>query len=188
MVWAVLIENRSDRTLIPTPDEFTILEELASVLNPIKKATELLSGSKYATVSCMFPVLQQLLLNSLKIKEEDPPVLKSIKESIAQDLSTRYQEHALKSLLKMTSFLDPRFKEQPYLMEGEKTAVMFNTREDLIEECMTTSDPPTADLVVNHDEDPPHPKRRGMFRPCWVSSSIVAVRRLQPGLQKKNLE
>ena len=162
-VCAVLIENRSDRTLIPTPDEFTILEELASVLNP-KKATELLSGSKYATVSCMFPVLQQLLLNSLKMKEEDPPVLKSIKESIAQDLSTRYQEHALKSLLKMTSFLDPRFKEQPYLTESEKTAVMLNTREelaDLIEECMTTSDPPTADLVVNLDEDPPPPSPAG---------------------------
>jgi len=86
-VCAVLVENRSDRTLLPTADEFNILEELASVLSPIKKATELLSGSKYATVSCMFPVLQQLLLNSLKTKEEDSPVLKSIKESITQDLS-----------------------------------------------------------------------------------------------------
>ena len=127
----------------------------------------------------MFPVLQQLLLNSLKIKEEDPPVLKSVKESIAQDLSTRYQEHALKSLLKMTSFLDPRFKEQPYLTESEKTAVMLNTRKDLIEECMITSDPPTADLVVNLDEDPPSPKKKGrvsallgeLFNSCSEASS-----------------
>jgi len=75
----------------------------------------------------MFPVLQQLLLNSLKTKEEDSPVLKSIKESITQDLSSRYQEHALKGLLMMTSFLDSRFKEQPYLTERERTAVMLNT-------------------------------------------------------------
>ena len=70
MVCAVLIENRSDHTLIPIADEFTILEELASILNPIKKATELLSGSKYATVSYMFLVLQQLVLNSLKTKRK----------------------------------------------------------------------------------------------------------------------
>ena len=49
VVCAVLTENRSNRTLILTPDEFTILEELASVLNAIKKATDLLSGSKYAS-------------------------------------------------------------------------------------------------------------------------------------------
>jgi len=85
-----------------TTDEFTILEEIVSVLNPIEKATELLSGSKYATVSRMFPVLQQLLLISLKTKEEDSPVLKSIKDNIAQDLQTQYQKNVLKSLLKMT--------------------------------------------------------------------------------------
>ena len=79
----------------------------------------------------MCPVLQQLLLNSLKTKEEDSPALKGIKESIAQDLSTRYQEHALKSLLKMTLLLDPRFKEQPYLTESKKTAVILNTQEEL---------------------------------------------------------
>ena len=39
-VCAVLVENRSDRTLLPTADEFNILEELASVLSPIKTATE----------------------------------------------------------------------------------------------------------------------------------------------------
>ena len=46
----------------------------------------------------------------------------------------------LKSLLKMTSFLDPRFKEQPYLIESEKTTIMLNTREeiaDLIDEHLT---------------------------------------------------
>ena len=41
---------------MPTADEFTILEELVNILNPIEKATELLSGSKYAIVSCMFPL------------------------------------------------------------------------------------------------------------------------------------
>jgi len=64
---------------MPTADEFTILEEPVSASNLIEKATELLSGSKYTTVSCMFPVLQQLLLNFHKTKEEDSPVLKSIK-------------------------------------------------------------------------------------------------------------
>jgi len=51
-ICAVLIENRSDHAVMPTADGFTISEELVSVLNPKEKATELLRGSKYATVSC----------------------------------------------------------------------------------------------------------------------------------------
>ena len=82
---------------MPTADEFNILEELVSVLSPVKQATELLSGSKYATVSCMVPVLQQLLLNSLEI--ENSPALKSIKQTVALDLSARYQEPELKKIL-----------------------------------------------------------------------------------------
>ena len=89
----------------------------------------------------------------------------------------------------MTSFLDPRFKEQPYLTESEKTAVMLNIREeltDLIEECITTSYPPTADLVVNLNEDPPPPKKKGrvpamlgeLFNSCSEASSTrTACRR-----------
>ena len=84
------MENRRDRSLLLSTDDFTVLEELVSVLRSIQQATELLSGSKYATVSCMFPVLQQLLKHSLKTSEEDSSVMKSIKESIAQDLATRY--------------------------------------------------------------------------------------------------
>ena len=48
-ICAVLIENRSDRPLMSTADEFTILEDLVGVLDPTEKSTELLSGSKYAS-------------------------------------------------------------------------------------------------------------------------------------------
>jgi len=64
---------------LPTFEEFTVLEELASVLKLIQQVTKLLSGSKYATISCMFPVLQQLLKHSLKAKEDDSFVMKTIK-------------------------------------------------------------------------------------------------------------
>ena len=131
-ICAVLMENRSDRSLLPSTDDFTVLEELVNVLRPIQQATELLSGSKYATVSCMFPVLQQLLKHSLKTSEEDSSVMKSIKESIAQDLATRYQDSELSMLLQIASFLDPRFKEQPYLSETERTTIILRTREKLV--------------------------------------------------------
>ena len=89
-ICAVLIENRSYRSLIPTAHEFNILKELINVLNPVKQATELLNGSK----------LQQLLLNSLKI------ALKSVKQTVALDLSAaaRYQEPGLKKFLLMAIF------------------------------------------------------------------------------------
>ena len=85
-ICAVLMENRSDRSLLPSTDDFTVLEELVSVLRPIQQATELLIGSKYATVSCMFPVLQQLLKHSLKTSEEDSSALrKALHKTLLQD-------------------------------------------------------------------------------------------------------
>lgn len=162
-ICAVLMENRSDRSLLPTSEEFTVLEELASVLKPIQQATELLSGSKYATVSCMFPVLKQLLQHSLKPKEDDSSVMKSIKESVAQDLITRYQDTEVDTLLKIAAFLDPRFKEQPYLTDSEQTTVILKAREKLtmlIEQVNEkTSNMETQDSVVVIDEALPPTKK-----------------------------
>ena len=49
--------------------------------------------------------------------------MKSIKESIAEDLITKYQDPEVSTLL--TAFLDPRFKEQPYLIDSEQTVVIL---------------------------------------------------------------
>lgn len=57
--YAVLMENKSNRSLLPSSDEFTVLEELASVLKPIQQVTELLSGSKCAIILCMFPAISE---------------------------------------------------------------------------------------------------------------------------------
>jgi len=86
----------------------------------------------------------------------------------------------------MTSFL-PRFKEQPYLTDSEKSVVMLNTREELtglIEESMTIPDRPTADSVVTLVKDPaPPPKKKGrvsallgeLFSSCRNMSSTRTV-------------
>ena len=64
---------------------YELPEQLASISKPIQQTTELVASM---LLSHMFPVLQQFLKYSLKANEEYSSVMKSIKESIAQDLNT----------------------------------------------------------------------------------------------------
>ena len=60
---AVLIENKDKhiRHLLPDNAEWTIIEELLSVLKPMSDCTTIMSGSKYPTFSLLAPLLYKLL-------------------------------------------------------------------------------------------------------------------------------
>ena len=47
-----------------------------------------------------------------------------IKEAVSSDLSTRYNEDCIQQLLNVITYLDPRYKNLPYLNESEKRKVL----------------------------------------------------------------
>ena len=68
---------------------------------------------------------------------------------------------------------------------------------DLTEECMTASDRPTVDLVVNLDEDPPLTKKKGhvsalldeLFNSCnEVTSTRTAEEKSRVEVQRYTAE
>ena len=58
---AVLHGKRDLHHLEPSPREWYVLEDLVKLLEPFKNATEILSGQKYPTLSCLGPILADLL-------------------------------------------------------------------------------------------------------------------------------
>ena len=92
-LYAVLLENKEKhvRALLPDAGEWGVIEDLISILKPFSDATQVLSGSKYATISLLAPVLYKLVHVTLKVEGKDSTILKSIKNAIYTDLKSRYE-------------------------------------------------------------------------------------------------
>lgn len=82
-VCAVLLDsdNCDHCSLMPSTQEFTIIEELVLMLKPFNDATEVVSGEKYPTISIITPLIHKLL-NVLKETSEDSTLTKQIKSTI----------------------------------------------------------------------------------------------------------
>ena len=78
-----------------------------------------LIGETYVTASAFLPVLKLLEDDILKEKEEDTPLTNSIRTTILADLSTRNLQPDVVELLKVSCFLDPRFKSNNCLNEED---------------------------------------------------------------------
>ena len=99
-----------------------MIEELLTILKPFAIATAVLSGSSYATISIVSPLIYKFC-SSLDGKESDSENCKQIKTAIQSDLKEGYKEDTAK-MLQEAAFLDPRFKHLNFLSSDEKTDVI----------------------------------------------------------------
>lgn len=124
-VCATLMEmKRMD--LLPTDGEFSLLEEVLRVLKPFKDVTVQMSAEKYVTISAISPLLHHLLNNVLKVEDSESSAVKKMKQDMASNLSTRYHEPAVAELLNLACFVDPRFKNLPFMDDDERKLLYDN--------------------------------------------------------------
>ena len=102
--------------LASTSQEFTVAEELLAILKPFN---EVVSGERYPTLSIVLPILHKLLHVTLKATDDDSHLVKEIKHVIRADIELRYQDEEIRTLLRIATYLDPRFKS-PQSLEGAK--------------------------------------------------------------------
>lgn len=132
-----LIEQReavigvlSDRTvttrnqagqLMLSEDEWTLIENIANVLQPFELVTTLLSSDSQPTISIVMPILQSLVQNFLsKTNDEDTDDVTRMKNQLLQEMRSRFKDVLCSdysvtgsleiSVLDISTFLDPRFK------------------------------------------------------------------------------
>ncbi|KAG8450570.1 hypothetical protein GDO86_003006 [Hymenochirus boettgeri] len=121
---AVLVEDSNNHHLMLEASEWTIIEGLVDLLQPFKQVAEMLSMSKYPTISMVKPLLHMLLNTSLNIRETDLKEISMAKEVIAKALSTTYQQTPdIDMFLNVATFLDPRYKKLPFLSAFERAQV-----------------------------------------------------------------
>ena len=145
---AVLVDG-AVRHLMPESADWTLIEQLVEILKPFQIATEVMSGDKYPTVSIVKPLLYKLCENTLSLNDSDSSTVKAVKQSIKKDLQSRYTGAAIQRLLNVSTYLDPRYKELPFLAEVVKRQMKDDVEDELL--AMET----TEDSQLTQDQAPP---------------------------------
>ncbi|XP_074069739.1 E3 SUMO-protein ligase ZBED1 [Macrotis lagotis] len=158
IIAAVLVEDSNNHHLMLETSEWNTIEGLVDLLHPFKQVAEMMSASKYPTISMVKPLLHMLLNTTLNIKENDSKEISMAKEVIAKELSTTYQETPeIDMFLNVATFLDPRYKKLPFLSAFERQQVENRVVEEaksLLEKVKENSFRPEEKLFSLSEEPP----------------------------------
>ena len=151
-----------------TANEQGLVEEILSVLKPMKRATAFVSGDKQPTASRILPTLAKLKLE-LQEKTRDTLFTSKMKEAMRENLDSRYTNATVRNLFKI-SYLDPRYKDMTSASECEtfkaKQAVkeiglsIAESKSKQVDESPATSDYstlPTLHPTVKTEPDTDYP-------------------------------
>ena len=87
-----------------------VLTALNRALKPVSEFTDIMSGENYVTASSIIPVLKLLRDQTLCAVEEDVELTISLKEGILERLEGKYDRALIKELIRMATFMDPRYR------------------------------------------------------------------------------
>ena len=161
---AVLMSGKV-RHLMPESDEWVIIEELVDILKPFHHATEVLSAEKYPTFSTVKPLLYKLLEKALQVNNGDTNTIKEVKKAIKNDLGSRYQSTSTQKLMNIATYLDPRYKDLPFLDDIAKQYMIDDVQDELLALDDSTERPVVPSALIDPDceeiEIPAAKKKKG---------------------------
>ena len=141
-VSAVLANDRKNWHHMPTDQEVSVLETVASVLRPLSVFTDALSGEKHVTISVVRPLLRHILDEVLSVSAEDCSLGKEMKEIISDKLQTYYIHEEISDLLDKCTYLDPWFKARCLKIEEQTRSQIKQEAEDVCTLIMQESQEP----------------------------------------------
>ena len=112
-------DKRHVRELDLSAEETYQLRELCAALEPLSSAMQDIGGESYCSMSLVQPLLHKLRTKYLAPTEADTPAVYEFKAAALADLSERYTDPALKSLLAAATALDPRFRDFQFIRDRE---------------------------------------------------------------------
>jgi len=109
IVTDTLIKFRKLNVLAVTENDWTRLKLIAQSLRPFRRATSVFSGSKYATITTVFPVVHSLIADAETMSKTCvDPFLRSLYAAMTIDLKSRWEPTP--DIWIVATFLDPRWR------------------------------------------------------------------------------
>ena len=120
---------------------------------------------KYPTLSTVKSLLYKLITKTLKITDEDSVTCKTVKQEIKKHLEDRYHQPAVEKIISMATFLDPKYKELPFIDSWSKREIVDMVEDKLISlefnGTLDQEEREVEEVVENEDLDPPMSKKKG---------------------------
>ncbi|XP_037095176.1 E3 SUMO-protein ligase ZBED1-like [Syngnathus acus] len=104
-------------------DDISTAEEMIQLLRPVKTATTIMCEEAQPIISVIAP-LKSKLIEHFSVCEDDMPLIKEMKQTMAKELEHRYTD--VQEVLNTAAALDARFKTLPFLCEEERDATFKN--------------------------------------------------------------
>lgn len=117
------IEGIDQEIVCLSNEQWKVVEDLVTVLEPFKVTIMTLSEEKMPLISLLKPLLWQLVSSHLKGKDSDSETARSFKESLSDMLCERYSDPNVTLLLQTATTLDPR----QVFFDNQQNYSNFNT-------------------------------------------------------------
>jgi len=141
---AVLADDRKHWHLMPSDREFTTLEIVSQVLQPLPVFTDTLSGEP------KLPYHNPSSLILLSVSTSDCMLMKDMKETIYDSLGSCYIQQKVSELIDKCSFLDSSFKTDALPDNASTFAQLKAEAEEIVE---------SPDGAAEPEGAPPPPRR-----------------------------
>jgi zinc finger BED domain-containing protein 1 (E3 SUMO-protein ligase ZBED1) len=119
---------RKLKPLMLTGEEWTLVEETLATLGPFELVTRMLSGTQYATLSMVMPVITNLAKSLLQSDDTEEAEVATLKDAMSRSLGKRWESPGMLALV--SSFLDPRFKNLDFASRDAYEEVVTIVRQE----------------------------------------------------------
>lgn len=119
--------------LLLSEEEWSVVDDIVAALGPFKVAVLTLSEERFPLLSLLEPLLWQLCSSHLQDKDGDSHLVMKLKQVLRDHLSAKYVNEDVRTLLRTSTMLDPRFKTLGYADEDVKEEVYERIQKSLEE-------------------------------------------------------
>lgn len=103
-----------------TAEEYSLLEEVKKIFEPIEDATEAISGEEYVTLSLIIPLVKGISIHYAELEKEPMSELaKVVLENIKSSVATKLKPYEKRTACIISTFLNPHFKKMGFKTESD---------------------------------------------------------------------
>lgn len=139
-VTAVIVDSKKKqvRDLNPSAEFWVNSEALSKPLKTLNQISTEMCGESYCTISSLYAVAMNLLSCVMKPEVEDLPFIRHMKELFCEYLEKRLEDNNLRFAMEVSSVLDPRMKNLPFISDQARNKA-YKTCQMELETSMNSS-------------------------------------------------
>ena len=126
MSMALNIENKTIKPFVPDENEFSVLDDLSNLLEPLKELTTSFSGKIYSTITCLYPCIYWMInggLSDIKLVNE---CLVKLRLGLIDSINKRFKYVFDNNLFIASTFMNYKFKKFEFVSNIDERANLIS--------------------------------------------------------------